>query len=287
MEGFQPLTPVKEIPRVSTLLSTKNRAWRWCMVCNAVTVLKTNYQYRSFSYGLQNAEELVQRLSRALDTDIRFSNCKHFNKSTYHFLMQWLSSTKIPHKFCLDIIHISRQQSPTTHSLLKLLDQQTRPSTGLLLWRSGWLVVSLLVKQAACPRVDREWKLIFHQNQSWKRWYHNSNTWWWTCLNLAKKVPTERSNLENNRFPKSGWQIHKYILPTSSLYPVSVIPSTEHCPAERSPKSVYLVLGLLAHVGKLSERRFVQHENLQSRTCLRPNANFYSAHPMNNGVERP
>ena len=95
MEGFQPITPVKEIPRVSTLLSTKNRAWRWCMVCNAV--LKTNY--RSFSYGLQNAEELVQRLSRALDTDIRFSNCrpKHFNKSTYHFLMQWLSSTKIPH----------------------------------------------------------------------------------------------------------------------------------------------------------------------------------------------
>ena len=86
MEGFQPITPVKEIPRVSTLLSTKNRAWRWCMVCNAV--LKTNY--RSFSYGLQNAEELVQRLSRALDTDIRFSNCrpKHFNKSTYHFLMQ-------------------------------------------------------------------------------------------------------------------------------------------------------------------------------------------------------
>ena len=80
MEGFQPITPVKEIPRVSTLLSTKNRAWRWCMVCNAV--LKTNY--RSFSYGLQNAEELVQRLSRALDTDIRFSNCrpKHFNKST-------------------------------------------------------------------------------------------------------------------------------------------------------------------------------------------------------------
>ena len=73
MEGFQPITPVKEIPRVSTLLSTKNRAWRWCMVCNAV-----------LSYGLQNAEELVQRLSRALDTDIRFSNCrpKHFNKST-------------------------------------------------------------------------------------------------------------------------------------------------------------------------------------------------------------
>ena len=83
MEGFQPLTPVKETPRVSTLLSTKNRAWRWCMVCNAVLTY-----YRSFSYGLQNAEELVQRLSRALDTDIRFSNCKHFNKSTYHFLMQ-------------------------------------------------------------------------------------------------------------------------------------------------------------------------------------------------------
>ena len=84
MEGFQPLTLVKEIPRVSTLLSTKNWAWRWCMVCNAV--LKTNY--RSFSYGLRNAEELVQRLSRALDRNIRFSNCKHFNKSTYHFLMQ-------------------------------------------------------------------------------------------------------------------------------------------------------------------------------------------------------
>ena len=127
MEGFQPLTPVKEIPRVSTLSSTKNRAWRWCMVCNAV--LKTNY--RSFSYGLQNAEELVQRLSRALDTDIRFSNCKHFNKSTYHFLMQWLSSTKNPHKFCLYYTHQSptkplyyTHQSPTKpyHSLLKLLD---------------------------------------------------------------------------------------------------------------------------------------------------------------------
>ena len=62
MEGFQPLTPVKEVPTAST-----NRAWRWCMVCNAV--LKTNY--RSFSYGLKNAEELVQRLSRALDTDFR------------------------------------------------------------------------------------------------------------------------------------------------------------------------------------------------------------------------
>ena len=139
MEGFQPITPVsvKEIPRVSTLLSLKNRAWGWCMVCNAV--LKTNY--RSFSYGLQNAEELVQRLSRALDTDIRFSNCrpKHFNKSTYHFLMQWLSSTKIPHKF--------------------------------------------------------------HRQAAWILWYHNCNTWWWTCLNLAKKVPTERSSLENNRFP--------------------------------------------------------------------------------------
>ena len=131
MEGFQPLTPVKEIPRF--LLSTKNRAWRWCMVCNAV--LKTNY--RSFSYGLQNAEELVQRLSRALDTDIRFSNCKHVNKSTYHFLMQWLSLTKNPRKFCL-YTSVANKALPLLytqtlgtnvasllwlyHSLLKLLD---------------------------------------------------------------------------------------------------------------------------------------------------------------------
>ena len=62
--------------------------------------------------------------------------------STYHFLMQWLSSTKIPHKNSAYIIHIC---------------------TGLLLRRSWWLVVSLLVKQAAwIPRVDRElsWSFI-------------------------------------------------------------------------------------------------------------------------------
>ena len=141
MEGFQPLTPVKEIPRVSTLLSTKNRAWRWCMVCNAV--LKTNY--RSFSNGLQNAEELVQRLSRALDTDIRettpnsniaMSNCKRFNKSTYHFLMQWLSSTKMPHKFYL-------HTSVANKALPLIAKASGLASTGLLLWRSWWLLVSL------------------------------------------------------------------------------------------------------------------------------------------------
>ena len=34
MEGFQPLAPVKEIPRVSTLLSTKNGDGVWyAMLC--------------------------------------------------------------------------------------------------------------------------------------------------------------------------------------------------------------------------------------------------------------
>ena len=191
--------------------------------------------------------------------------------------MQWLSSTKIAHKFCL--------YTSVANKALTLLAK----ASGLANTTEYWpLAMAVLVPGWWClfgqaSSLDfsgrQGMKLIFHQ--SWKRWYHNCNTWsWWTCLNLAKKVPTERSSLENNRFPKSGWQIHKYILPTSSLYPFHGA-----LPGRAEYYTVYL--GLLPHVGKLSERRFVQHENLQSLTCLRPNANFYSAHPMNNGVERP
>ena len=158
MEGFQPLTPVKEIPRVSMLLlSTKNRAWRLCMVCNAV--VKTNY--RSFSYGLQNAEELG--LSRSLDTDIRFSNCKHFNKSTYHFLMQWLSSTKIPHKFCL-YTSVANNALPHLAKASGLANTSEYWPLAMAVLVAGGVS---LVKQAAwIPRVDWEWSWSFIKSES-------------------------------------------------------------------------------------------------------------------------
>ena len=147
--------------------------------------------------------------------------------------MQWLSSTKF-HIKILPILYTS-----VANKALPLLAIK---ASGLANTTEYWpLATAVLVaggvsfsQASSLDSSSRQGiKLIFHQ--SWKRWYHNCNTWWWTCLNLAKKVPTERISLENNRFPKSGWQIHKYILPTiarCTRCPLS--PSTEHCPAERS-----------------------------------------------------
>ena len=150
----------------------------------------------------------------------------HFNKSTYHFLMQWLSSTKIAHKFCL--------YTSVANKALTLLAKASGLANTTEYWPLAMAVLVAggvsLVKQAAwIPRVDREWSWSFIKAES-DDIYHNCNildgepAWIWRRKSQQKGAAWKITDFRN--------PVGKF---TNTSCPLArCIPSTEHCPAERS-----------------------------------------------------